>query len=108
MAVTPCGDLYPCHKFVGEEAFKLGDIWSAVTNKKTQNEFMACNLYSREECKDCWAKLYCSGGCAANAYHATGHIQGVYEQGCQLFKKRMECAIMIQVARAQRRAESQN
>ncbi len=95
MAVTPWGDLYPCHQFVGEEKFKLGDIYNGVTNAKTQNEFAECNVYAREECKDCWAKLYCSGGCAANAYHATGSVKGVYKYGCELFKKRMECAIMV-------------
>jgi uncharacterized protein len=100
MAVTPWGDLYPCHQFVGDEAFKLGNIWDGVTNQKTQNEFLACNVYSREECKDCWAKLYCSGGCAANAYHATGSVTGVYEYGCKLFRKRMECAIMLEAAKA--------
>ncbi len=100
MAVTPWGDLYPCHQFVGDEKFKLGDIFHGVTNKKIQNEFMACNVYSREECKDCWAKLYCSGGCAANAYHATGSVTGVYEYGCKLFRKRMECAIMLEAAKA--------
>ncbi len=100
MAVTPWGDLYPCHQFVGDEKFKLGDIFEGVTNHKTQDEFMACNVYSREECKDCWAKLYCSGGCAANAYHATGSVTGVYEYGCKLFRKRMECAIMLEAAKA--------
>ncbi len=100
MAVTPWGDLYPCHQFVGDEAFKLGDIWNGVTNKETQNSFAACNVYARKECKDCWARLYCSGGCAANAYHATGEITGIYKDGCELFKKRMECAIMVQIARA--------
>lgn len=72
MAVTPWGDLYPCHQFVGEERFKLGDIWNGVTNKEVQGEFAACNVYAHPECRDCWARLYCSGGCAANAYHATG------------------------------------
>ncbi len=100
MAVTPWGDLYPCHQFVGDEAFKLGDIWQGVTNPAKQNEFMDCNVYARPDCKDCWAKLYCSGGCAANAYHATGSIKGIYEPGCRLFRKRMECAIMVAVARA--------
>ena len=100
MAVTPWGDLYPCHQFVGDEAFKLGDIWQGVTNTAKQNEFMDCNVYARPDCKDCWAKLYCSGGCAANAYHATGSIKGIYEPGCRLFRKRMECAIMVAVARA--------
>lgn len=100
MAVTPWGDLYPCHQFVGDEKFKLGDIWSGVDNTEIQDEFMSCNVYARKECKDCWARLYCSGGCAANAYHATGSIKGVYEYGCKLFRKRMECAIAVAVARA--------
>lgn len=99
MAVTPWGDLYPCHQFVGDEKFKLGDIWSGVNNKKIQDEFASCNVYAREECRDCWARLYCSGGCAANAYHATGSVKGVYKYGCDLFKKRMECAIAVAVER---------
>lgn len=98
MAVTPWGDLYPCHQFVGEEGYKLGDIWNGVTNEALRNEFRSCNAYARPECDDCWAKLYCSGGCAANAFHATGSIRGVYEPGCELFKKRIECAIMIKAA----------
>ena len=100
MAVTPWGDLYPCHQFVGEERFKLGDIWTGVTNTEVQAEFAACNVYAHPECRDCWARLYCSGGCAANAWHATGSVTGVYETGCKLFRKRMECAIMVAVARA--------
>ena len=100
MAVTPWGDLYPCHQFVGEEKFKLGDIWNGVTNTEIQKEFAACNVYAHPECRDCWARLYCSGGCAANAYHATGSVTGVYEDGCKLFRKRMECAIMVAIARA--------
>ncbi len=99
-AVTPWGDLYPCHQFVGEEAYRMGDIWEGISNRELMDSFKLCNAYAREECRDCWAKLYCSGGCAANAYHATGAITGVYQQGCELFKKRMECAIMIQVAKA--------
>lgn len=95
MAVTPWGDLYPCHQFVGEEKFKLGNVFSGVNNTNVREEFAACNVYTRPECKDCWAKLYCSGGCAANAYHSTGSVNGVYKYGCELFKKRMECAIMI-------------
>ena len=100
MAVTPWGDLYPCHQFVGEERFKLGNIWDGVTNTQIQSEFAACNVYAHPECRDCWARLYCSGGCAANAYHATGSVTGVYEDGCRLFRKRMECAIMVAIARA--------
>ncbi len=101
MAVTPWGDLYPCHQFVGDESFKLGDVWKGVTNDALRNDFRSCNVYARKECADCWAKLYCSGGCAANAYHATGSIKGIYESGCELFKKRMECAIMMKVAEAE-------
>ncbi len=98
MAVTPWGELYPCHQFVGDEKYSMGNIWDGVTNEAVRDQFKNCNVYARPECKDCWAKLYCSGGCAANAYHATGSINGVYEYGCELFKKRMECAVMIQVA----------
>jgi len=101
MAVTPWGELFPCHQFVGDEKYSLGNIWDGVTNTKVQDEFRSCNSYSRPECRDCWAKLYCSGGCAANAYHATGSIGGVYEYGCELFKKRIECAVMMQVAEAE-------
>ena len=101
MAVTPWGDLYPCHQFVGEEKFKLGDIWNGVNNTAVQGEFAACNVYAREECRDCWARLYCAGGCAANAYHATGSVRGVYEYGCRLFRKRLECAIMLKIAESE-------
>ena len=97
-AVTPWGDLYPCHQFVGDEAYRMGNIWDGVTNLETQEKFRQCNVYARKECDECWARLFCSGGCAANAYHATGDIRGVYEYGCELFRKRMECAIMLQVA----------
>lgn len=100
MAVTPWGDLYPCHQFVGDEKYKLGDIWNGVTNHSLREQFRSCNAYSRSECNDCWAKFYCSGGCAANAYHASGSIQGTYEPGCELFKKRIECAIMMKAAEA--------
>ena len=105
MAVTPWGDLYPCHQFVGDEKFRLGDIWKGLDNPEVQGEFAACNVYQKPACRDCWARLYCSGGCAANAYHATGAITGVYEAGCELFRKRMECAIMLAVARAIERAK---
>ena len=103
MAVTPWGDLYPCHQFVGEEKFRLGNIWDGVDNDAVREEFKRCNAYARPDCQDCWAKLYCSGGCAANAYHATGDITGVYEYGCELFKKRIECAIMLKAAENEER-----
>jgi len=98
MAVTPWGELYPCHQFVGDSKYSLGTIWDGVKNTAAQDEFRSCNAYSRPECKDCWARLYCSGGCAANSYHSTDSIAGVYKYGCELFKKRMECAIMMQIA----------
>ena len=101
MAVTPNGDLYPCHQFVGEEEYCLGNIWDGVKKPEVQDKFRLCNAYSREECRDCWAKLYCSGGCAANSYHATGSVNGIYKYGCELFKKRIECAIMMNIAEAE-------
>ena len=101
MAVTPWGELFPCHQFVGDPKYSLGNIWDGVTNKSVQDEFRSCNAYARSECKDCWARLYCSGGCAANSYHSTGSIGGVYKYGCELFKKRIECAVMMQVAEAE-------
>lgn len=99
MAVTPAGDLYPCHQFVGDKKYLMGNVFDGITNDEIRSGFASCNVYSREECKNCWARLYCSGGCAANSYHATGSINGVYEYGCELFKKRMECAIMMEVAK---------
>lgn len=101
MAVTPDGELYPCHQFVGDEKFLLGDIWHGVQNKNVLKQFENCNVYSHKECKDCFAKLYCSGGCAANAYHSTGSVSGIYEFGCELHRKRIECAIMLKVAEAE-------
>ena len=98
MAVTPWGDLYPCHQFVGDEKYKLGNIYDGIDNIEIQQEFASCNVYAKKECDDCWARLYCSGGCAANAYHATGSVKGIYKPGCELFRKRIECAIMVAVS----------
>ena len=78
--------------------YKLGNVWDGVTNTALRDEFKLCNVYARPDCKDCWARLYCAGGCAANALHATGDIHGTYEYGCKVFRKRMECALMMQVA----------
>lgn len=101
LAVTPWGELYPCHQFVGDPAYSMGNVWDGVTNVALREQFRGCNVESRPECENCWAKLYCSGGCAANAYHATGDIRGVYEYGCRLFQKRIECAIMLKAAEAE-------
>ena len=100
VAVTPWGELFPCHQFVSDKECSLGNVWDGITNTALRDEFKTCNAYARPDCEQCWAKLYCSGGCPANAYHATGAITGIYEYGCKLFRKRMECAIMMKVAQA--------
>lgn len=97
MAVTPWGDLYPCHQFVGDEKFLLGNVFDGVKNTDIVNEFKLCNVYSRAACQDCFAKLYCSGGCSANAYHTTGKITGTCDMSCELHRKRVENAIMIKI-----------
>lgn len=101
VAVTPWGDLYPCHQFVGDENYLLGNVFDGITNEKVRSRFKMCNIYTRPQCNDCFARLYCSGGCSANAYHATGSIEGIYELGCKLHRKRVECAIMMKVALAE-------
>ncbi len=101
LAVTPWGDLYPCHQFVGNEEFLMGDVFRGITNTELRDRFKKCNVYAKEECKNCFAKFFCSGGCAANAYNFSGDICAVYKEGCEMQRKRVECAIMIQVAEAQ-------
>ncbi|MHC1785916.1 MAG: thioether cross-link-forming SCIFF peptide maturase [Christensenellales bacterium] len=108
LAVTPSGALYPCHQFVGDPAYLLGDVWAGVTRPEIQEAFRGCTLLARPACESCWAKLYCAGGCAANACHATGSIQGVYTFGCELFKKRLESALMLQAALAQDAEQAEN
>jgi len=98
MAVTPNGKLYPCHQFIGDDKFVMGDVWQGITNDELRSEFKRADIYSGDECKSCWAKFFCSGGCAANAYNDTGAADGIYEIGCELFKKRLECAIMMKIA----------
>ena len=100
LAVTPGGQLYPCHQFVGDDEFLMGDVFAGVNNHSKRDEFACCGIYSRTECKSCWARFYCSGGCAANAYNATGSINGINNLECELFKKRVECAIMLKVAQS--------
>ena len=100
LAVTPQGDLYPCHQFVGNEEFRMGDVFTGVHNTALRDEFKACNVYAKEKCRSCFARFYCSGGCAANSYNFHGNINDAYEIGCELQKKRIECAIMIKAAEA--------
>lgn len=100
LAVTPWGDLYPCHQFVGNEDFLLGNVTDGIVNTDIVNEFKCCNVYAKEECKKCFARFYCSGGCAANSYNFKGRIDDVYDLGCKLQRKRIECAIMIKAALA--------
>ena len=98
LAVTPKGDLYPCHQLVDDQDFLMGNIWQGIVREDLRDEFSRCNVFSRPECGDCWARLYCSGGCAANAYHVNGTLAGVDAFGCRLFRKRMECALMMKAA----------
>lgn len=100
LAVTPWGDLYPCHQFVGQEKFLLGNVDEGITNTAVRDEFKLCNVYAKEKCRDCFARFYCSGGCAANSYNFHGSITDAYEIGCQMQKKRIECSIMIKAALA--------
>ena len=95
MAVTPQGDLYPCHQFVGEEQFKLGDVFEGVKNTELRDEFKFTNVFTKDDCKYCWARFYCSGGCHANAWYNNKNINKVYKLGCEMEKKRIECAISI-------------
>ena len=101
LAVTPWGDLYPCHQFVGEEKFLLGNVDDGITNTAIRDEFKLCNVYAKEKCRDCFARFYCSGGCAANSYKFHNSITDAYDIGCDLERKRVECAIMIKAALAE-------
>lgn len=100
LAVTPWGDLYPCHQFVGEEQFLLGNVDTGVTNTELRDEFKLCNVYAKDKCKGCFARFYCSGGCSANSFKFHGSITDAYDIGCEMQKKRIECAIMIKAALA--------
>ena len=107
LAVTPWGDFYPCHQFVGQEQFLMGNVFEGITKPEIRDEFKCCNVYAKDKCKKCFAKFYCSGGCAANAYNFSGSINGTYEIGCELQRKRVECAIMIKAAEADMMEESE-
>lgn len=100
LAVTPWGDLYPCHQFVGQEEFLMGNVDEGIVKPEIADDFRSCNVYSKEKCRSCFAKFYCSGGCMANAYHFCGTIHDTYDIGCEMQRKRVECAIMIKAALA--------
>ena len=100
LAVTPWGDLYPCHQFVGNEKYLMGNVDQGITRSDLVDEFKGCNVYTKEKCRSCFAKFYCSGGCAANSCNFHGTIHDAYDLGCELERKRVECAIMIQAALA--------
>lgn len=108
LAVTPWGDLYPCHQFVGKEEFLMGNVDEGITRTDIRDEFKTCNVYAKEKCRNCFAKFYCSGGCAANSYNFHGHINDAYDLGCELQKKRIECAIMIKAALADLEGEEKD
>ncbi len=100
LAVSPEGDLYPCHQFVGQDEFIIGNVFTGIHNNEMRDQFMSNNILSKEKCRDCWAKLFCSGGCHANAYFSNGSIVQPNELACTLQKKRIECAVMIQALMA--------
>ena len=100
LAVTPWGDLYPCHQFVGKEEFLMGNVDEGITRPEIADEFRGCNVYTKEKCRNCFAKFYCSGGCMANSYNFHGTIQDAYDIGCEMQRKRVECAIMMKAALA--------
>ena len=100
LAVTPWGDLYPCHQFVGNEKFLMGNVEEGIIREDIRDAFKGCNVYSKEKCRKCFARFYCSGGCAANSYNFHGDINDAYDVGCELQRKRVECAIMLKAAEA--------
>ncbi|MBQ2745381.1 MAG: thioether cross-link-forming SCIFF peptide maturase [Lachnospiraceae bacterium] len=101
LAVTPWGDFYPCHQFVGNEKFLMGNVYDGITRTDIQDEFKMCNVYAKPKCRECFARYYCSGGCAANAYNFHGDIKDAYDIGCEMQRKRVECSIMIKAALAE-------
>ncbi len=100
LAVTPWGDLYPCHQFVGQEEFLMGNVDEGIVKPEIADAFRSCSVYSKEKCRGCFAKFYCSGGCMANAHHFHGTIHNTYDIGCEMQRKRVECAIMMKAALA--------
>lgn len=102
VAVTPDGDIYPCHQFVGKEEYKMGNLYDNTFNREMKDDFSKAHIYTKSDCKECWARFYCSGGCNANNYEHMGDILKSYKIACELEKKRLECAIMLKAARFER------
>ncbi len=99
VAITPDGDIYPCHQFVGMEEYKMGNIDEGTFNEEMKADFANCHVYSKPECRKCWAKFYCSGGSNANNYQYMGDIRSAHKISCELEKKRLECSIMMKAVR---------
>lgn len=100
VAITPDGDIYPCHQFVGNDEYRLGSLYDGTFDRSISQRFAQLNIYTREKCKTCWARFYCSGGCSASNLAVNGDIQIPHEIGCQLERKRLECAIALRAIRA--------
>lgn len=100
LAVTPSGDLFPCHQFAGFKEFKMGNVFTGIDRPDIVERFTGINVFTREKCRECWAKFYCSGGCFANAWQFENDLSGVYEIGCEMQKKRIECALWLKANEA--------
>ena len=105
VAITPDGDIFPCHQFVGIDEYKMGNIDEGTFNQEMKADFAKAHVYSKPDCRDCWAKFYCSGGCNANNYQYMGDIRTAHKISCQLEKKRLECAIMMKAVKMADTAE---
>jgi uncharacterized protein len=101
LAVTPEGELYPCHQFVGKPEFLLGDVTEGLSSKAVRERFLQAHILNKKECRNCWARFYCGGGCHANAYNFNSDLLIPYELGCRLQRKRLECAIYVHVKKAE-------
>jgi uncharacterized protein len=108
VAITPDGDIYPCHQFVGIEEYKMGNIDEGTFNWDMKNSFSQAHVYNKPDCRNCWAKFYCSGGCNANNYQYMGDVLKAHKLSCEMEKKRLECAIMVKAVKMLQEEESAN
>ncbi len=107
VAITPDGDIYPCHQFVGEESYKMGNVDDGTFDNAMKQDFSRAHVYQKPDCQKCWAKFYCSGGCNANNYQYMGDIRRAYKITCEIEKKRVECAIALKILRERAKEEAQ-